>query len=214
MYIAITLRYNETNNKECFTISKYFKDIFEKLNITLIPIFQNTNIDKIVDICDGLILTGSAIHINPELYNEEKDKNVNYNFNYNLEDDLDYKLIELFNKKNKPILGICRGIQVINTFFGGSLNQYIPNHEGVTHKVKITDNKFLIKHYENNNIVNSTHTQAIKNVASGFKVIALSNDNCIEAIENNNILGIQWHPELLNDLDFFKEYINYYILKR
>lgn len=77
--------------------------------------------EEIEKICDGLILTGSNIDINPIYYGEEdkKEKIDEYK--------TDKKLIDLFYKKNKPILGICGGMQSINVHFGGSLYQDIQN---------------------------------------------------------------------------------------
>ena len=213
MYIGITLRYEEFKDREVFLLSKKFKDIFDSLNVTLIPIMSTTNLDGIVKICDGLILTGSPIHVNPELYHEEKDKNVDYNFSYQKEDELDYLLIKKFTELHKPILGICRGIQVLNVYFGGTLKQRVLNHEGVNHKVKIYPNSFLHDLYGNHALVCSTHTQAIDKVANDFDVIAVSNDNIIEGIKKDNIIGIQWHPEKLMDKKFFESFINLYCLK-
>ena len=210
MYIGITLRYEKFKDREVFLLSKKFKDIFDSLNVTLIPIMSITNLDGIVKMCDGLILTGSAIHVNPELYHEEKDKDVNYNFSYQKEDELDYILIKKFSELHKPILGICRGIQVINVYFGGTLKQKILNHEGVEHEVKIYPNSFLYDLYGEKALVNSTHTQAIDKVADDFEVIAVSCDNIIEGIKKDNIIGIQWHPEKLMDKKFFAMFINEY----
>lgn len=54
--------------------------------------------------------------------------------------------------------------------------------------------------------VNSFHHQAVKTVANGFNIVAMSSDGTIEAIEKDNILGVQWHPEMMNDIEFFKKY--------
>ncbi len=209
MTIAITLRYDD-NDGEKFVISKQFKDIFDELNVTLIPICQTINLDSIVDICDALILTGSPIHINAGLYNQEIKTEP---FNYGKEDELDYKLIDLFIKRNKPILGICRGIQVINVYFGGSLNQFIDNHENVMHDIIIEKGSVLSKNYPEKISVNSTHTQALDKVADNFKVIARSVDGIVEAIASDNILAVQWHPEKLNDKQFFQFFIDNYVKK-
>lgn len=211
MFGAVTLRYNTNKDKEIFSISKNMKDIFDELDITLIPVMQISNLDKIVDMCSFLILTGSPVHINHKLYNKENE--INYNAPYRGEDKLDYLLIEKFLQKNKPILGICRGIQVLNVYFGGTLNQRISNHEGIMHYVNIKTNSFLCNIYDEKILVNSTHTQCIDKVANNFKVIAISDDNIIEAIETTNILAVQWHPELLNDKRFFEEFINIYVNK-
>lgn len=207
MFIAITLRFEKINDREVFLINKNFKDIFDKLGVTLVPIFQNVNIKKLANLCDAVILTGSPLHVNPKLYNKKEE--INYDFSYSKEDDLDYTLIKEFDKLNKPILGICRGIQVINTYFGGTLHQNIKNHEKTTHKINILDNNFLNKIYqEKSMIVNSTHTQCIDKLAENFKICAISEDNVIEAIENKNIIAVQWHPEKLFDYDFFDYFIN------
>ena len=74
---------------------------------------------------------------------------------------------------------------------------------------KIEKDSFLYKTYgTDKKEVNSFHHQAIKNVAQGFNVTAFSNDNTIEAIEKGNVIGVQWHPEKMNDLSFFKSFIN------
>lgn len=208
MFVGITLRYNTKDTRELFTISKNFKDIFDKLGVTIIPICQTSNLDDLADLCSFLILTGSPIHVDSKLYNEEKQ--IDYESPYSGEDELDYLLIKKFRERNKPILGICRGIQVLNVYYGGTLNQYVPNHEGVNHKINIESESFLSKLYSCETMVNSTHTQALKKVADNFKVTATSDDNIIEAIECGNVIGVQWHPELMNDIEFFKNFINEY----
>lgn len=206
MVLGITLRYNEFDSNKIFCISHNMKYIFDKLKVTLIPICQNTNLDKIVNMCDGLILTGSPIHINAKLY---KEKNLIKNdLKYN-EDELDYQLITLFTKKNKPILGICRGIQIINVYFGGSLHQKIDNHEKTNHSITIKKDSFLFNIYHKKSLkINSNHTQSIKQIAPDFKIVAISDDGVIEAIEKENIWAIQWHPEHLLDFKLFKAFLN------
>ena len=210
MTIAITLRYSDDNDSERFVISKQFKDIFDELNVALIPVCQTIGLEKIADICDALILTGSPIHVDAKLYGQEVKTEP---FNYNKEDELDYKLIDLFLKKGKPILGICRGIQVLNVYFGGTLNQFVDNHEDVMHEVFIKKGSILSKNYSEKIIVNSTHTQALDKVADIFKVIATAEDGIVEAVETDNILAVQWHPEKLNDVKFFQFFIDNYIKK-
>lgn len=77
------------------------------------------------------------------------------------------------------------------------------------HKINIEKSSFLEKCYKSDKIeVNSFHHQAIKKPAENFRVTATSEDRIIEAIEYKNILGVQWHPEQMNDIKFFKEYFS------
>ena len=57
-------------------------------------------------------------------------------------------------------------------------------------------------------LINSLHHQAVKEVAKGFKVVVKSEDGIVEAIENKNIIAVQWHPEYMNDIKFFEYFIN------
>lgn len=214
MILAIIERIEDIKEKvpfnDRFYLIKHYKDIFDRLNILLFPIISEKNLDKVCKICDGLIVTGSAIDINPKYYNEEPIEGKNYNID---EFKLDRKAITLFANENKPILGICGGLQSINVTFGGSLYQRIPNHNLLNpkHKIKIKDNTFLSKIYHDNSEINSYHFQAIKEVASSFKIAAISEDGIIEAIEKDNIIGVQWHPEEMKDIKFFEMFIQTFL---
>lgn len=208
MTFAITMRKENINGTIKYTLPEKFITIFNKLNCNYLPVSSLINIDNVLKQADVLILTGSPCHVNPKLYNKESEINFNYD---NDEDQLDYELIKKFNNANKPILGICRGIQVLNVYFGGTLKQKISNHEGVRHNIKINKDSILYNIYKESNInVNSTHTQCIDTLASGFKISALSDDNIIEGIEKDNIIGIQFHPEKDLDYKFFAELIKIY----
>lgn len=218
MILAITERYKKFESekyfKEKFYLSKYFKDIFEELNVLLFPVASTTQIEKVTSICDGLLVTGREIDLNPKYYGEDVIEKTNLS-DYDVEDELDFALIKSFNKANKPILGVCAGVQAINVCFGGSLHQDIPNHsskeEVKMHQINIEKGSFLENCYKTDKIqVNSFHHQAINRVAQDFKITATSEDGIIEAIEYNKILGVQWHPEQIMDVKFFKKYIELY----
>lgn len=216
MILAITQRYGlSEQGSERYYIDKEFKDIFEKLNILLFPISSLTHISKVLDICDGLVVTGSYIDINPLHYNESPITKVHEKSDEI--DNLDFTLIREFDKLNKPILGICRGIQAINVCFGGSLYQDINNHKlpkTDRHSVKIEKESFLYNCYNAEKLqVNSLHHQALKEVASNFKVTAISEDGIVEGIEKDNVLAVQWHPEMMMDMKFFEYFINKIVSK-
>ena len=106
-------------------------------------------------------------------------------------DQLDKKIIEYCINKNKPLLGICRGIQSINVFLGGTLKQNILYHNDENHFIKFK-NKYIL--------VNSFHHQSIDKLAPNLLVVAKSLDDEIEIIKHKflKIIGLQFHPELFN----------------
>lgn len=184
-----------------YILDEAYKKIFDELGVLIIPIISENNLDEIANICDALILPGSAIGVDPKYYNDIPFPWKKYKYD---EYKLDKKIIDLFVKYNKPILGICGGLQTLNVYFGGDLNQNILNHklyDGSTHNIKISSNSFLNNVYKQEVIeVNSYHRQAIRNLASNFKVTAVSEDGIIEAIEDGNIIGVQYHPEKLDNI--------------
>lgn len=211
MILAIIERIENIKEEEPFNnryyLTEHYKNIFDKLDILLFPIISTQNLEKVCSMCDGLIVTGSCIDINPNYYNEVTIKGKNYDID---EFKLDKVAIELFYNANKPILGICGGVQSINVYFGGSLNQNIDNHDlkNKLHKINIKEDSFLYEIYNSNTNVNSFHLQSIKDIAKGFNVSAKAEDGTIETIEKDNIIGVQWHPEEINDLLFFRHFID------
>lgn len=97
--------------------------------------------------------------------------------------------IELVEGSSLPILGICRGIQVINVALKGTLYQDIPDHQGTRHDIRLADGRTIN--------VNSRHHQALKNVALELIVTATSEDGVVEAVESRDgrIRAVQCHPE-------------------
>lgn len=195
-----------------YILNSSFKDIADELDILLIPVVSEKNLDEICDMCDGLILTGSKNDVYPSYYGQEPIiEKVYGEFD---EYPLVREIVKLFSAQNKPILGICAGIQELNVIFGGTLNQLIPNHnlsDGSKHKVKLSKSSFLHQVYNNDYIeVNSYHKQSVKDIAPDFNITAISDDGIIEGIEKDNIIGIQWHPETLHDIKLFKEFLNMY----
>lgn len=216
MKIAIIQRLENYEEDKPFNkryiIDEAYKEIFEQLNILVIPVISENNLEEIANMCDALILPGSAVGVDPKYYNDVPFPGKKYKYD---EYKLDKKIIDLFVNSRKPILGICGGMQTLNVYFGGDLNQNILNHKLVDdsmHKLKIIQNSFLSEVYNQKEIeVNSYHRQAIRKLASNFNIIAVSEDGIIEAIEDGNIIGVQWHPEVLRDMRFFRKFVEKFL---
>lgn len=149
---------------------------------------------------DGLILCGGN-DMDPEFYGEAIDGSVNID---RPRDDAEWALLKEFIKTGKPVLGICRGFQFLNVFFGGSLYQHIDDvqtHRGSlehypVHGVKAEGESMLTRMYAEEFFVNSCHHQGVKKLGAGLRVIAKSG-TLVEAFvhEHLPIFGVQWHPE-------------------
>lgn len=167
-------------------------------------------IGEVVQI-DGFIFPGGG-DLNPGFYGQEKKPECGEPVR--ALDELELNLFPLLMTRMLPMLGICRGCQVINVGFGGTLIQDLPSQCGVTHrqgpedrylhKVHITPGTRLAACIGKEEIdTNSLHHQAVDEVAPGFKVSARCADGTVEAIESAGpgqfIVGVQWHPELTAD---------------
>lgn len=183
-----------------------YLEMFAANNLDIITITPSSDetLEFLVEQCHGLLLTG-GLDVDPVYYHEKIAENTVTEL-AKIEA-LEFKLIKMFEERNKPILGICRGIQTINVAFGGTLIQDLPhpNHhlqednEGYQHLVTTYKGTLLNKYTGKEFMTNSFHHQAINKVAPGFIVSARADDNVIEAIEKGNIIAVQWHPEKNND---------------
>ena len=142
--------------------------------------------------CDGLLLAGGG-DLHPARYGQA----VNYD-RLSIDpvrDGEEQSLFQAFFRCGKPILGICRGVQAINIFLGGTLRQHIDRHDGCCHRVRcVPQLSSLIGAAP---LVNSYHHQALDTIASSLHAAAWAPENTIEAVwhENAPVLGVQWHPE-------------------
>lgn len=153
---------------------------------------------------DGLILTGGS-DVDPKYYNEPVDGAVGID---NERDAAEFAILEAFVAVGKPVMGICRGHQLINVFFGGSLYQHLPESdlhrsatgEKIVHEVTAIHDSILDKLYGTLFAVNSTHHQAVKNLGIGLRATAYWADKYVEAYEHTSlpVLGVQWHPERMD----------------
>lgn len=163
--------------------------------------------------CSGLLLPGGA-DINPLLYHQEpSDKCGKPN---NLRDTAEWEMLNAFLPFGRPVLCICRGVQLLNVFFGGTLHQDIKDLQTAKHADFLSKNRGCHKvsfrphtrleeiFKEPSAVVNSLHHQAVDKKGSGLTVSAVSEDGFTEGLELTShpfCIGVQWHPEHMSPKD-------------
>ena len=119
-------------------------------------------------------------------------------------DIIQLQALDLFAKWRRPVLGICKGMQVINIYFGGTIIQHLKESEhhawdngDKVHPTTVLPDSYLARIYGKNIITNSAHHQAIDSLGSDLQIIQTSDDNIPEGIVHRTlpIIGVQWHPE-------------------
>lgn len=221
--IGISPRFatNENSTTSYLKInSDYIKQIIDRNGFPLIIIDEN-NIDEVLNICDGFLIIGGD-DINPVYYGENNNLNQSKNID-SFTDRIDEKIINFAINHQVPTLGICRGIQAMAAFLGGSLHQDI-NDANLSHPNK--DNKHFVSRVNETKLskllpdsflVNTFHHQAVNKVPNDF-IVTYKNEDVIESIEHRYlpIIGIQWHPERYYTkeseiiFDYFFEQVNNY----
>lgn len=201
----------------CYVNEDYVTSIVKAGGSALIlpMVLDETVIETYVNSIDALILTGGH-DVTPLNYGEEPLAKLGEVLPRR--DRFDLMLLEKAKKRRIPILGICRGHQLLNVYHGGSLWQdlsYVDNviikhsqmqsPELTTHSVILKKDSKLYQIFNKREIlVNSFHHQVIKNLAPEFKVVAAAKDGAIEGIEHQTypfMVGVQWHPEMLHQSD-------------
>lgn len=208
--IGITGNYD---SGKCTLLEGYYRSVLEAGGTPLIiPAFNDTDaMVSLLDSVDALILSGGG-DINPLFLGEEPIRELN-SINP-ARDWQELMLVRMATNRQIPILGICRGLQIMTAALGGKLHQDIYKETGATlkhsqdterhvatHSIRIASSSKLASIFGATNIhVNSFHHQAVKEVAPGFAATALSPDGLIEAVESihsKSMIGVQWHPECM-----------------
>ena len=181
-----------------------YRKAFEKLGVTLEYGDYTSDIENF----DGLLLPGGC-DVDPSYYNEE---NNGSEYIDKALDEKQFKTLDKFVKKEKPVFGICRGHQLINVYFGGSLIQDV-GELNKTHRclywnsptdfkdnintVNVKKDSVLCRLYGKQFVSNSSHHQAVKEPGKGLVVTSVSDDGLVEGLEHESlpVITVQFHPE-------------------
>jgi putative glutamine amidotransferase len=171
--------------------------------------YQEKNIQDF-GLCDGFLLTG-GIDVHPQFYQNSRVDYPNTTVFSEARDLFEMEVFEFARQQNKPVLAICRGLQLVNIALGGNLIQDLQengfkNHrkgpEGdFEHNMVVKPGTLLAKISGTlSGFVNSAHHQGLDQIADELKVSAYSEDGVVEAIEYKDankpfLLAVQWHPE-------------------
>lgn len=170
-----------------------------------IPVFLPLDLDPadVVDKLDGLLLTGGD-DIAPNRYGAEPEPHT-----HTPEPTRDAHELALLNgaaSRSLPTLGICRGLQLVNVYCGGTLHQHVPEHAFIheagsveQHEVTVEPRSVLADLYGTSLPVNSLHHQSVDLLGIDLRITARTDDGGIEGVEHVElpIVAVQWHPEML-----------------
>ena len=164
--------------------------------------------------CDGIILSGGE-DVHPRFYNKDEYIELCHEIDEK-RDEFEWRVLEYTEKNKLPLLGICRGLQMANVFFGGTLIPHIPafgkfDHSKTVsadlyHEVRVDPNSQLSDIVGTlSGEINSAHHQGADRIGKGLVVNALSADGVVEGMERENpdnkpfFQLVQWHPERMKD---------------
>jgi putative glutamine amidotransferase len=182
--------------------------------ITIIECYglSKDSLDYYLHIADAIII-GGGNDVNPKRYNKPEYTEICGKFD-NYRDSLEFKMIHYASNRKIPIMGICRGQQIINVAHGGTLipdiptyvNEFVAHRNEAIHFILPEKETWLTEYFQQDTFwVNSIHHQSIDRLAEGFEVAAYAQDSVIEAtfIKDKSVhpftMGVQFHPELLRD---------------
>lgn len=212
--ILVTAGYEKSTNGQNrrYLYQNYADAITHAGAIPIMPLDNGELADELFNLCDGLLLTGGP-DLDPALYGEKTLPECGRIDTQR--DAMELKLLKHFAQGNKPIFGICRGIQIINTYFGGALWQDLPTQRGVMHSDEdkphdcvhmtyLEEGSLLAKLYGKQMITNSYHHQSVKKMAEGF-VLTASSNGIVEGMAHTElpISAVQWHPERMTGVERF-----------
>lgn len=151
------------------------------------------------DGCDGLLLPGGG-DLHPRYYGQELRDCRGLD---EARDAAEWELMTRFTRTGRPILGVCRGMQVLNVFFGGTLRQHVEGHGALpdgrdrVHETRAAEGSLFACWWGDRFRVNSCHHQAVDRLAGCLRPLQRAQDGVLEAFSHGAlpVLGVEWHPE-------------------
>lgn len=176
--------------------SRQYADLFTLCGFSVHIEYLPTDFDA-----DGLVLCGGG-DVDPHRYGEEYDGSAPAD---SRRDECEFRLLEAYYRRHKPIFGICRGIQVLNIGLGGTLYQHLPT--AAAHSMPNNDCMHTVLNvadtpawalYGESVTVNSFHHQGCRKIGEGLSVMQQHTDGTVEGLYGKNLLAVQWHPERMS----------------
>ena len=197
LLFGLPTRIYKENNRTIIGIYERYVNYFARYNISVVILTEN-NYKVLFPLLDGLCLIGGG-DVNPLYYNKI-DNSIEYDSSI---DNLEILCIQKALEIKIPILGICRGLQLLNVYFNGTLKEITLTHAG-SHQ--IINRKELVK------TTNSFHHQCIDKIATNFNILAKSEDYVIEEIEDQKrmIYAVQYHPEINLDYEVLEHFLTFF----
>jgi putative glutamine amidotransferase len=199
---------------DCSKYENYLRWFEKEPGVEVVQLSHHRQNLADIEKCDGIVLSGGE-DVHPRYYNKESYLELCHEID-EIRDDFEWKVLEHTEKKGIPVLGICRGLQVANVFFGGTLLPHIPAYGKFDHsKTGTVDRYHTVQVDPNSQLrsivnagsgeINSAHHQGADLVGKGLVTNALSPDGIVEGLERqdmkagNFLLLVQWHPERMKD---------------
>ena len=184
--LAVLMRIEKLDHAWKWFINKPYVDRVEALGWSLYPICSMAGIASALQVCDALLLPGGY---DVQSYYLKEDRNEHVTTYAQPMDHLEFQVIDAFMCNEKPILGICRGMQTLNVYAGGTLLQHIDTQTHAPkqlHTVHSSSRSVLHQLYPQSFTVNSYHHQVAGRLGEGFYTSAFSEENYVEAMEHEN----------------------------
>jgi putative glutamine amidotransferase len=198
------------------TVNVGLSDLADEAGAVPLLLSPTIHVDDVLDRIDALVLQGGG-DVHPDHYGQELHPATNTLDRRR--DEFELALLARARERAMPVLGICRGIQLVNVGYGGTLVQHLPDLTGVdheqldawdalAHRVEIAPDSRLARVMDTTAMdVNSVHHQAVDRLGAGLRAVAWADDGVVEAIEHDTepVLAVQWHPEWTGSVDWERQ---------